>query len=113
MKKVVNQKKLKDINGVKGPSVVMKLPVFHIIYSFPPEFLHSVAEGVTKLVVDLKFYSKNHAEHWYLGRKVDDLDNRLLNMKPPSELTRCPRSIKERALWKALSYLILFFSDKN
>ena len=90
----------------------MKLPVFHIIYSFSPEFLHSVAEGVTKLVVGSKFDSKNHAENWYLGKKVDDVDNRLLNMKPPSELTRCPRSTKERALYKASEWknFLIYYS---
>ena len=42
VEKLVNQKKLNDVNGVKGPSDVAKLPVYHIIYSFSPEYLYSV-----------------------------------------------------------------------
>lgn len=50
------------------------------------------------------FDSKNHSELWYLGDKIKEMDNLLLNMKPPSEVTRCPRSITKRASWKATEW---------
>lgn len=98
---VINQTKVKDIIGVKGPSVVLRLPLLHIIWSFPPEGIHNVFKGVTKMLTELIFDSINHKEPWYLGNKVTEMDKLLLNIKPPSEITRCPHSIKQSASWKA------------
>ena len=38
---------------------------------------------------------------FYLGKKAVEVDNRLTSISPPSEITRAPRSIKERKFWKA------------
>lgn len=109
---VSSQTEEDDINGVKGPSVVMKLPYFHIIWSFPPENLHNIFEGVTEMFVGLHFDSKYHGKPWYLGKKVKDIDNLLLTIKPPSEVTRCPQSITKRGSWKASEWknFLLYYS---
>lgn len=36
-------------NGVKGLSPFLNLPVFNIVLSFPPEYMHCVLLGVVKL----------------------------------------------------------------
>lgn len=107
-----NQNAVNEINGIKGPSVVMRLPLMNIIWSFPPDPLHNIYEGVTKMFTDIFFDSKNHDNEWYLGRKIRTFDKMLLSKKPPSELTRCPRSITERASWKTSEWknFLLYYS---
>jgi len=38
----------------------------------------------------------------YIGRRISEIDQRLLQITMPSIVTRSPRSIKERAFWKGL-----------
>lgn len=46
--------------GVKGPSVLMLLPIFDITSSFTPDYLHAVLLGVTKTFTDARLNSSNH-----------------------------------------------------
>lgn len=109
---VAENDEIDEVNGVKGTSIVLQLPIFHIIWSFPPEYLHSVAEGVAELVSNLLFDSKHHAADWYLGKEIEEIDNILLSIQAPTELTRCPQSIKNRGHWKASEWknFILYYS---
>lgn len=111
--KVVNSNPQVDhVNGVKGPSIVQLLSAFHIIWCFPPDYLHSVCEGVIRLLVGAMFASKNHKKSWYLGLLKNDFDKVLLNLKPPSEITRCPQSIEVRKKWKGSEWrnFLLYYS---
>ena len=36
----------------------------------------------------------------YIGRKIGKVDERLLQIRMPSTVTRSPRSITERKFWK-------------
>ncbi|XP_011707951.1 PREDICTED: uncharacterized protein LOC105462799 [Wasmannia auropunctata] len=56
----------KPVKGVMNASIAVLLPVFDIISSFPPEYLHSVAEGVVKQFVMAWCDSKNHKQAWSL-----------------------------------------------
>lgn len=87
--------------GVKGASVLLLLDEFHIIKSFVPDYMHSVLLGVVKTFVEAWFDSSNSTCVWYLGRKVREFDARLLNTKPPHEVTMTSRSIHDRKQWKA------------
>ena len=40
------------VNGVKGPSILMLVPIFHIIFSFVPDYMHCVLLGVTKTMTN-------------------------------------------------------------
>jgi hypothetical protein len=89
------------VKGVKGISVIDILPTFDTVHGFTPEYMHSVCQGVIRQVCNIWLDSANHEEDFYLGRKVEALDERLMAISPPSEITRAPRSIKERKFWKA------------
>ncbi|XP_071639254.1 uncharacterized protein [Temnothorax longispinosus] len=99
-------------HGVKGPSVLMLLPVFDITSSFTLDYLHNGLLGVAKTFADAWFHSSNHEKDWYIGNKVDLIDEKLLRIKPPCEITRTPRSISERNLWKASEWkhFLLYYS---
>ena len=53
-----------------------------------------------------------HKEDWYLGGKVSDIDQELLAINPPVEVTRAPRSVKDRKFWKAFEWrsFLLFYA---
>lgn len=100
------------INGVKGPSILMLLPVFNIISSFVPDYMHCVLLGVTKTITNAWFDPSNNEKAWYIGTQVQEIDIKLGNMKPPSEITRTPKSVKERQHWKATEWknYLLYYS---
>lgn len=92
------------INGVKGVSVLMLLPFFNIIRSFPPVYMHSVLLGVVKLFLSNWIDPKNCNESWYIGTKSHIIDERLTQVLPPSEVTRTPQSTANLKQWKASEY---------
>ena len=89
------------VQGVKGLSVIDILPTFDTVKGFTPEYMHSVCQGVIRQGCNIWLDSSNHQKEFYLGRKVEKLDERLTTISPPSEITRAPRSVKERKFWKA------------
>ncbi|XP_039309929.1 uncharacterized protein LOC120358747 [Solenopsis invicta] len=98
------------VRGVKGVSLLMLLPVFNIIKSFPPEYMHSVLLGVAKFFLNAWFY--NPAGPWYIGTKRDVFNSKLTSIQPPREVTRTPRSINDLKFWKAseLKNFLLYYS---
>ena len=83
----------KPVKGVKGPSVTSLLDNLSIINSFPPDYLHSCLEGVSKLFITAWFCSSHKDEIWYLGNKTTQFDKNILSIHPPCEITRVPHSI--------------------
>ena len=90
--------------GVKGPSPLLWLTYFNLIAGFVPD---SVVQGVVKLHMALLFES-TRKKFWIgmtdriaMSYVVNALDKRLLTLSPPAIVTRSPRSLNERALWKA------------
>ncbi len=104
------------VMGVKGPSPLMKLANFQMVNGFVPEYQHSVCLGVTRsnilMLMTLWLDSTNHDKPWYIGTKSDVIDKQLLAIQPPAELTRVPRSVKERKYWKASEWrsFLLFYA---
>lgn len=100
------------VMGVKGPSPLMKLANFQMVNGFVPEYQHSVCLGVTRQLMTLWLDSTNHDKPWYVGTKSEVIDKQLLSIKPPVELTRVPRSVKERKYWKASEWrsFLLFYA---
>lgn len=47
-----------------------------------------------------------------MGREIDEVDRRLVKIKPPVEITMTPRSLTERKFWKASEWqaFLLFYS---
>lgn len=94
------------VKGVKGPSVLPSLPNFDCIWGFPHDYMHAVLLGVSRQLWN--FWSK-----WHLN--VEDrkeINRRLLEIRPPSEIHRVPRALKNKQLWKATEWRswLLFYS---
>ncbi|XP_077491955.1 uncharacterized protein LOC144102597 [Amblyomma americanum] len=94
------------INGFKGPSALMNLGGLDLV--------HSVLIGVVRQVTEIILSTSNSGQHFYVGRPstLEDIDSRLLAIKPPLCVTRLPRPIRERGHWKASEWRqwILFYA---
>ncbi|CAN7940957.1 unnamed protein product, partial [Ixodes pacificus] len=91
----------RTINGVKGPSPLINVPGFDIVWSFGPDYMHCVLLGVVRQVTDL--WLSDVGEEHYIGAPstVAKVDRRLLSQKPHLSCNRPPRSLKLRKYWKA------------
>lgn len=100
------------IRGVKGSSILMMLPIFNVLLSCVPDYMHSVSLGVVKTFADSWFDSKWSDKPWYLGRNSNTVDKILLSIKPPCDITRTPRSLNDRHMWKASEWknFLLYYS---
>eukprot|EP00111_Clytia_hemisphaerica_P021910 TCONS_00064415-protein len=95
----------KTIFGIKGCSILAELPYLNIIWNFPFDYMHGVFLGVSKTLANLWFDSSNSKNPWYLGGMSNIVENRLVAIKPPDEITRLPRSIiNHRGYYKANEY---------
>ncbi|KAL3987097.1 organic solute transporter subunit alpha [Sarotherodon galilaeus] len=98
--------------GVKGMSLLSRLPLFDIVFGFVPEYMHSVLVGVTKQLFGLWLNSENSMKDWYVGQQISQMDSYLQMLKPPSEMSRSPQSLKGRDTWKASEWraFLLFYA---
>jgi len=98
-------------NGVKGANPLLLIKNFNIVDGFVVDYMHGVLLGVAKHMCSLWFESQPNA-NWYIGNKKNAVDRTLLTIKPPSNVTRTPRSIRCMAQWKASEWRnwLLFYS---
>ena len=87
--------------GVINASRLLLLPDFDIVRGFAVDYMHCVLLGVTRSLCFLWFDSEHHNEPYYFGRKISYIDNILLSIRPPSTISRAPRSVTLRCYWKA------------
>ena len=72
------------VNGVTGVSPLSSS--LNLVYSIPSEYMHSVVERVTRMMLNFWFDSINHGKAYYLGRKVSDINAVLIKQRPPHEV---------------------------
>ena len=90
-----------SIFGIKGPSAIADLPYFDMINGVVPDYMHCVLLGVCRQIATLWFDSKSSTQPWYIGLNTARIDANLMSIKPPSTVSRAPRSVLERKFWKA------------
>lgn len=67
--------------GIKGPSTLVKLQGFDLVWGLPPDYMHCVLEGVTKQVTEMWLSAASSS--CYIGRHLKLIDSRLRLIKPP------------------------------
>ncbi|CAD6230233.1 GSCOCG00006713001-RA-CDS [Cotesia congregata] len=101
-----------DVKGVWGPSQLMNLNYFDLVGGMSPDYLHSILLGTIKQHTELLFSS--FGKEYYIGNPnhVEIINEILLKFKHPSSITRSPRDINERNMWKATEWRswLLFYS---
>lgn len=74
--------------------------------------MHCVLEGVIKSLLKLWYSSSLETEPFNVSDRVQGVDKRLSQIKPPNDITRCPRKIEnEMQHWKASEFrsFLLFY----
>ena len=103
----------KPVFGVKGPSWLCTVSSYNLVGGNVIDYMHCVLLGVTKMLLKLWFNSEHSKELWYCGNQVKKAVAKLLQIKPPTIITRVPRSIQQhRGNWRASEYRawLLFYS---
>lgn len=88
-----------DICGIKGPSALMNLTFFNLVDAMIPDYMHSVLLGVIRQHTELLMSSPEEA--YYAGAPKSIINRQLSSITTPKCITRSPRSIDERRMWKA------------
>lgn len=102
----------KSVRGVKGPSPLINMPYFDIVWGFVPDYMHAVLLGVIRQLTELLL--NNSEQPYYIGNgtTMRVLENRTKDIKPPHLITRLPRPLAELRQWKASEWRswLLFYS---
>lgn len=95
------------VKGVKGKSIISTLPLLDISTCVMPEYMHSILLG--KQFFNLWFCKTGN---WNVNKYVKEIDDFLLDIRPPYFFNRMPRSITLHGFFKASEYYnwILYYS---
>ncbi|KAM7306423.1 uncharacterized protein ISCGN_010127 [Ixodes scapularis] len=99
----------RTIHGVKGPSPLLNVPGFDVVWSFHPDYMHGALLGVTRQFAEQWFSAVG--EDFYIGQpsRQSIVNERLCSLKPPQCLNRPPRALKLRKYWKAAEWQAWLF----
>ena len=100
------------VKGVKGFSILsLILSTFDIIRGIVFDSMHCIDLGVMKQLISLWFDSKYSAKPWYLGSFITQINQKLSNIIPPSNVSRLPGNLISRSTWKASEWrnLLLYY----
>lgn len=86
----------KKIKGVKGFSVLSEIPNFDIIKQLDPDSFHCLV-NVAKRFMWLWFDERFSKKPFNIASKLTEVDARLMRITPTSDVSRFPRSLKERS----------------
>ena len=89
-----------DIEGVLGLSWAFGIPTFDIIHGTAIGYMHCVCEGVVEQLLSGLFCQDNKDKLYFIGNRIEEVDQEFLSIKPISEVTRTPRSIVDKKDWK-------------
>ena len=99
----------KPVCGVKGPSIMSKI-CHNFITGTAVDAMHCIFEGVVRKLGELWFDAKYANETFNISNFIEIIDKKLCDIKPPSFISRNPRSIKDHfSYWKASELKNWFF----
>lgn len=100
------------VNGFKSVSPLVMIPNFDIIKGVVIDYMHNSLLGVANQLLSLIFDSENHKNDFYIGTQVKRVDKKYLCIKPFSDISRMPRSLEQRNMYKANEFRnwVLYYS---
>lgn len=93
-------------------SCLVGLEHFNIIWSIGTEYMHCCLQGVGKRLLNLFLNSKNSDKDYYINlSRRKTLDRKILSIRPTSSIVRKPRSLSQRAYFKASEHksMLLYY----
>lgn len=91
----------------------MAIQSYDYVRSSAIDYMHGVLLGISKLLINLWIGSTHSKEKFSISAYVDVIDERLTKIKPPSFITRIPRTLSNHfKYWKAseLRAWMLYYS---
>lgn len=80
----------------------MTLKSYDFVKSTSIDYMHGVLLGIGKLLINLWISSTHSKEIFSISNYVEVIDQRLLQIRPPSIITRVPISLSDHfKYWKA------------
>jgi len=73
-------------------SLLISIPGFDITKRVAIDYMHGTLL-VVKMLVNLWFDEQHHDEPWYTGKYAKAVEKRYVTTKPPSCISRLPRSL--------------------
>jgi hypothetical protein len=90
-----------EVRGFKNITPMAGFPTYNVIDGFAIDYMHCVLLGVTQQLAELWLNPNFHCQNFYIGRCINQIDIKLLAIRPPQNISRAPRSLNDRAYWKA------------
>ena len=99
-------------NGVLDTCFLSFLEYFHPISGTCIDYMHSLLVGVVKSMFSKWFGQENHQMICSLRNYMQQIDQRVINIRPPKYIPTTPRSINSWKTWRAHIYLsfILYYA---
>lgn len=86
----------KVVLGVKGLTWFSYLPKLDTIRGTAIDYMHCILLGVVKMLATLWFEKSHKQELFNIASRITEVDQRLLNIKPPSYIPRSGRWVRYR-----------------
>ncbi len=83
------------VKGIKGVSALFGMHWFDVVFGLVPDYMHGVLLGVTKKMLSLFLSPDGRKKPYFVGHKIKELDQRLVNMKPTDQVQRLPRPLEK------------------
>jgi hypothetical protein len=83
------------VQGFKGISGLVALDGFDLMRGVVPDYMHGLLLGITKTLLKKWFSPKFSGNPYSVGRSLNTLSSRLLNISPPDFIERLPRSLEK------------------
>ena len=96
------------VNGIKGDTPFSILTYLDYVKACVPAYMHGDCLGVAKQFLKLYFTGKKSQGLWYIGTKIPVVNARLMNIKPPYEITRSAGAVDDLPHWKASMFRSFF-----
>ena len=102
---------MKSEMGIKGPCWFSQCESYDVIKSNCVDYMHCVLLGVMKRLISIWFYKEFSNDQSSFYDKIDEVNLRLLKLKPPYFIRRAPRSLNDLKYWKASEFrsFLLFY----
>ncbi|XP_033726096.1 uncharacterized protein LOC117315808 [Pecten maximus] len=98
--------------GVKGLTWFSFLPKFDMVRGVGIDYMHCVCLGVMKMLMSLWFDKSYRNELFSISGQLSAVNERLLSIRPPTYITRLPRTLLDIGHFKATEYksFMLYYS---
>lgn len=83
------------VRGVRGKSVLTLLHDFDMVNGFIIDYMHATLLGIVKMLLNFWLHSKYSKKPFSIRSRLSELNSRLLQLTPTSNISRLPRKLSD------------------